>query len=281
MLKSGLNVCFIGGDKRQKYAAEELNKYAMVSATGDCFIGCKGVSYFESPIKAMHGANVFILPLPAGKSETILDFAKLTQHAEKGGAIILGGMFSTYMKDMMDAHGVVYFDYFDDECFTIKNAYLTAEGALSIAMNTLETDIKSTRFAIFGYGRIGTALGELLSACKAEATVYARRDETLTTAAERGLISRYISSDDRLNYDVIFNTIPSRVITNEQILGLGENTLLIELASAPGGFDSEIAEQSGVKVIRAGGLPGQYAPKSAGNAVADTLIKILKREALL
>ena len=80
---------------------------------------------------------------------------------------------------------------------------------------------------------------------------------------------------------MIINTVPARVITNEQLLGLKGSTLLIELASPPGGFDSEIAEQSGVKVIRGGGLPGKYAPISAGKAVAETLLKIMKREALL
>ena len=281
MLKSSLNVCFMGGDKRQKYAAEELCQYAKVTTTGECFIGGKDVGYFESPIKALHGARVIVLPLPAVKSETVMEFAKVVEHAQKSGAMILGGMFSTYMKDTMDAQSVGYFDYYDDECFTIRNAYLTAEGALSIAMNRLEKDMKSTSFAIFGYGRIGSALGDLLLACKGNTTVYARRDEALTTAAERGLNTKYISCDGALDYDVIFNTIPARVITNEQILELGESTLLVELASAPGGFDAEIAEQSGAKVMKAAGLPGKYAPRSAGKALADTLLKILKREALL
>ena len=74
---------------------------------------------------------------------------------------------------------------------------------------------------------------------------------------------------------------PSRVITNEQILGLGRDTILIELASAPGGFDFEIAEQSGLRTIKAGSLPGKYAPVTAGYAVADTILTILEREALL
>lgn len=281
MLKSGLNVCFIGGDKRQKYAAEELCEYVKVTAAGECFAGAKGIGYFESPMKALHGASVIVLPLPAVKSETVIEFSNIVEHAQKNGAIILGGMFSAYMKDIMNAQNVVYFDYYNDECFTIRNAYLTAEGALSIAMNELEKDIKNTSFAIFGYGRIGSALGEMLSACRGSVTVYARRDETLTIASERGLKTQYISNDSELDYDIIFNTVPARVITNEQILSLNESALLIELASAPGGFDSEIAEQSGIKVIKAGGLPGKYAPRSAGKAVAEALLKILKREALV
>lgn len=281
MLKSNLNICFIGGDKRQKYAAEELAIYAKVSAVGECFFGSSGVNYCESPMKAMHGANVLVLPLPAVKSETVTDFSLIVEHARNSGALILGGMFPMYMKDVMDSLGMKYYDYYEDEAFTVKNAYLTAEGALNIVMNELDSDIKHTSFAVFGYGRIGSALGEILSANKCDVTVYARRKEVLALAAERGLKARMILPDDKLEYDVILNTVPSRVISNEQILGLNSQTLLIELASAPGGFDFEIAEQSGLNTIKANGLPGKYAPRSAGKAVSDTLLAILEREELL
>ena len=60
----------------------------------------------------------------------------------------------------MESLGIRFFDYYKDECFTIKNAYITAEGALSLAMQALETDMGHSDFAILGYGRIGSALGD-------------------------------------------------------------------------------------------------------------------------
>ena len=281
MTKGNLCICFLGGDKRQRYAAEKLSLYAKINAVGECFSGCVSVNRYESPLKAMHGANVIVLPLPASKNLSPAEFDAVIDNAKSSGAIILGGAFSVYMTDVMDSLGIRYKDYYLDECFTIKNAYLTAEGALNIVMNALESDIKSTSFAVFGYGRIGCALGEVLKALGADVTVYARKPEALALASERGLKTHFISLDDKIKSRVILNTVPSRVISNEQILGLDDGTVLIELASDPGGFDFEIAEQCTLKAIKAGGLPGKYAPQSAGEAVADVLLRILESEALL
>lgn len=281
MQKSNLNICFIGGDKRQKYAAEKLSNYANINAVGKCFCNTLGINPFESPMKAMYRADVIVLPLPAATVEDTADFTNIVEYARNSGALIIGGMFSEYMKDAMDELNVTYIDFYEDEGLTVRNAYITAEGALNIAMQYLETSIINSRFAVIGYGRIGSALADILKANKGDVTAYARRREALILAEERGIKGKQISSDDRLEYDVIFNTVPSRVISNEQILGLGRDTILIELASAPGGFDFEIAEQSGLKTIKAGGLPGKYAPVTAGYAVADTILTILEREALL
>ena len=281
MIKSNLCICFLGGDKRQRYAAEKLSLYAKINAVGECFSGCPSVNCYESPLKAMHGVNVIVLPLPASKTVSISDFDSMIENAKSSAALILGGAFSVYMTDVMDSLGIRYKDYYLDECFTIKNAYLTAEGALNIAMNNLESDIKSTSFAILGYGRIGSALGEILKANGADVTVYARKPEALALASERGLKTQLIPSSNKIESKVILNTIPSRVISNEELLGLPDGTILIELASEPGGFDFEIAEQCGLKVIKASGVPGKYAPMSAGEAVGDVLLRILESEALL
>ena len=280
-MKSNLNICFIGGDKRQKYAAEELARSTKVNAVGKCFCGASGVSCFESPEKAIIGCRAIVLPMPAARSEDVMDFDTIARSAKGAGALIVGGMLSEYMKDEMNSLGVKYVDYGDDEAFTIKNAYITAEGALFTAMQELDKDIKHTCFAVLGYGRIGSALADILAANKGKVTVYARRSESLALANEKGLIARTLSPGDKLEYDVIFNTVPSRIITNEQIFGLDARSILIELASAPGGFDFEIAEQSGIRAIKASGLPGKYAPVTAGAAVAEAVLRIFEGEALL
>lgn len=281
MLKSDLIVCFLGGDKRQKYAAEKLSEFYRIKASGECFVGASGIKCSDNPQKAMHSSSVIVLPLPAIKCENVLSFMTIAEYAKKSHAVIIGGMFSQYMIDAMESLSVRFFDYYNDECFTIKNAYLTAEGALSLAMQTLETDIAHGDFAILGYGRIGSALGEMISANKGAVSVYARRKTSQTLAKERGLRAFDISEISVSRHDVIFNTIPERVISNESILGFDPSTVMIELASAPGGFDIEIAEQYGIKCISAQGLPGKYAPVSAGAAVADAISEIIDKELLL
>lgn len=281
MTKQGVKICFIGGDDRQKYAAEELSSYVETSAFGDCYEDSTRIFRSDNLIKSLHNSKAIILPLPASKVEKYADFEMISGYAKENGSLILGGCFSQYMKNMMDSMKINYCDYYYDEPFTIENAYITAEGAINIISNELKKTLTDTSFALLGYGRIGCALCEMLSSLKCDVRVYARREESLALARQRGIKGSLLNEYNKYFEDVIINTIPSRVISSSQLLEMKEGTLIVELASAPGGFDFEIAEQSGLKTINGGGLPGKYAPQSAGKKVAKVLLKILKKERLL
>ena len=58
------------------------------------------------------------------------------------------------------------------------------------------------------------------------------------------------------------------------------DTLLVELASVPGGFDICAARELGANISWALSLPGKYAPESAGAIIAESVLKILKEVAL-
>ncbi len=276
-----IKLCFIGGDKRQRYAAERLSNFADVYGCGDCFIGSERVKYTDNAVNVIHRAHAVILPLPASKADAIIPFSKLAEYASANGIYVLGGLISDYMKDVMSSLEIKFDDYFLDESLTVKNAYLTAEGAVALAMDALETDIPSARIAVLGCGRIGNALCELLRGLYASPTVYARREEVRTLAECRGIKAQTLDGDAEYDCDIIFNTVPERVISPDRLLSMPKSTVLVELASAPGGFDADIAEGCGIKVIKAPGLPGKYAPITAGEAVAKSLLKLLNREGLL
>ena len=272
-------LCFIGGDKRQRYAAETLAKTARVNVIGECYSDCIKCNIHTCLPKALHNCRIIVLPLPAINMESVVSFDELISNIEGKDVLILGGKFSQYMKQLLTEKGIRNIDYYQDEVFALKNAYLTAEGALSYAMNSYDGDLKTARIAIIGYGRIGSALGELLKGllCR-NITVFARREEARVIASERGLLCMPISPDSVYDFDLIFNTVPTRVITDKQLLEMNNGTVLIELASAPGGFDSDIAEQSGIKVVKAPGIPGAYAPKAAGRILSETITELLTKE---
>ena len=54
------------------------------------------------------------------------------------------------------------------------------------------------------------------------------------------------------------------------------NTMLVELASVPGGFDVCAARELGANISWALSLPGKYAPESAGTIIAESVLEILK-----
>ncbi|MNN74440.1 Dipicolinate synthase subunit A [compost metagenome] len=80
--------------------------------------------------------------------------------------------------------------------------------------------------------------------------------------------------------DLIFNTIPSMIITAEVLSRIPKHCVIIDLASAPGGCDFRYAEQQGIKAILAPGLPGAVAPKTAGLIMGSALVQSISDEAL-
>ena len=54
------------------------------------------------------------------------------------------------------------------------------------------------------------------------------------------------------------------------------DTILIDLASLPGGIDAAAAEKLGLRMIRALSLPGKVAPKSAGEIIKETVYNMME-----
>ena len=52
----------------------------------------------------------------------------------------------------------------------------------------------------------------------------------------------------------------------------------MELASAPGGFDRKLAENIGLEVLYAPGLPGKYAAFTAAELIKKTVYAIMSEE---
>lgn len=281
-------ICFVGGDERQRYAVNHLAEYININAVGEVFCSVKHsrVSYFENPNKAIYGASAIILPVPASTSESVVAFSDIAEIISKAPkkVYVLGGKFSPYLKGLIEKYDIKYDDYYDNECFTLKNAYLTAEGAVQLAMTALKGAIRFSKCAILGYGRIGKALGNMLKSLHADVTVFARKEEDLALATENGLKTQNISSISNAlteDFDIIFNTVPERILHNEALLSLPSRTVLIELASAPGGLDPDIAAQCDVQFINGRGIPGKYAPETAGKIASDTIFQYLKKEGIL
>ena len=167
-MKNYNHICFIGGDERQRYAAEMLADNIKIHAVGKTFEDIKNPSVinFENPYKALYEAKAVVLPIPAAASEGIIPFTNLVENIIRSGSDmhLLGGKFSPYLKGIILSSGIKFNDYYEDETFTVKNAYLTAEGALQLAMASIKGSIRRAKCAIVGYGRIGRALGEMLKA---------------------------------------------------------------------------------------------------------------------
>lgn len=275
-------ICFIGGDERQIFAASELSKMLGrdVIVSGEIYFehfrhSTHGLAYEKNSLKALHASQIVVLPLPASSVEKDVSFLDIIAEMKRCEGMVIAGKFSPYMLDLMDEENVKYADYLNDESFNIKNAFITAEGAVHLAMNSLDTTLREAKCMILGFGRIGKALAQLLLSIGCRPTVFARKSEVRTLAKEMGCFAT--EALDLRGAEVIFNTVPQRIITNNDLLELPNGRIFIELASAPGGFDPDIAVGCSHTVIDGKGLPGKYAPASAGKAVAESILSILNR----
>ena len=82
----------------------------------------------------------------------------------------------------------------------------------------------------------------------------------------------------KVTADAIVNTVPARVLSDAALCCVPAGSPLIELASAPGGFDRSLAQNIGLHVIAAPGLPGRYKALAAAELIKTELDAILTEQ---
>ncbi len=269
---------FIGGDKRRYYAARYIeNEGHSVTLADDC-------PEFESLVA---GADYIVLPLPVSRDSvrvnSPLSLAPVTLsrviRSVCEGQTVFAGMPDDEFAKALESKGVLLYDYYKNEALTILNSISTAEGVIFEITGNTDRDIHGSKIAVIGYGKAGSAIARRLVALGAEVTVAARKESALAQAVSDGCKAEelYNVCEKAENFDIVINTIPSRVLEEDFIKKLNKVCLIIEIASAPYGVDFEAAERYGIKVLRVPGLPGRISPQSAGEAIAKTILGAVKQ----
>lgn len=297
-----IKLALLGGDMRQISVAQELSRFGFTTELWGIdkeFCVSSDICLCNEWSETINNCDALVLPLPASADGVRVNCPLLSDSAGvklsklldliPRETLILGGKFSPSLKLMMSDKGFRYIDYFLREELQIKNAVPTAEGALALAMNELPITLSGAKAAIIGYGRIGKILAAKLKALNANVTVAARKTTDLALAESVGLDTLHLVIDDERNtlealtsgYDVIFNTVPSWLLDEKIVNIMSHETLIIDLASAPGGIDIHAAKERGLKVIWALSLPGKNSPYTAGKIIAQTIVQILTEEGIL
>lgn len=281
-------IAVIGGDARMSSAADVLAEAGFESAIFGADMGktrhADNVTKCAAVEDAIRGSSACILPLPysvdgirincpAGNFDIRLQrlFEQLAP-----GTLVCGGRFDATSDAYARRAGVTLVDYYSREEFCIANTAPTAEGAISIAMNELPVTLCNSSVIVYGCGRVARTLALTLGALHAKVTVAARKREDLIWAKINGFFPHYIYDLPKGHFDAVFNTVPAPVLTREILSAFDEGTLILELSSRPGGIDMPAASELGMRVVWALSLPGKVAPVSAGRALGDCLISILK-----
>ncbi len=273
------NILVLGGDKRQLHAAKKFVEngfdteiYGFSEADETELRKAKSL---EEGIKK---ADIIVLPMPVSTDgeylnaplnskmislESINSFLDFTKKVY--GGIIREGAFNK---------SKFITDYSLMESLTVKNAALTAEGAIGMMVSSSPSGIYNSKVLITGYGRIGKILAGYLKSLGGIPVVAARKESDYAWCDFSGI--KYIGYENlgkaASECDFLINTVPYKVIDEAVIDCLDASCVVIDLASYPGGCDFEALGKKGIKYFHALGLPGKFSPKTAGEIISSAII---------
>jgi dipicolinate synthase subunit A len=250
----------VGADARQQAAAQALRR-----------MGCRAAG-----AEATAQADYILLPLPLDGDRAGL--ARLLR-AARPGAVALGGRVSAEAAQAAAAAHIELIDYFARPELAELNAIPTAEGCISLLLQKRTRTLWGSPVLVVGFGRVGRALACRLAALGAAVTAAARRPEQRAMALSLGCAAAADTAAleaAAAGFDTVVNTAPAPLLTAQVLAALAPHSLVIDLASRPGGTDFAAAQALGHTALHALSLPAACAPDSAGEYVARTVLEILR-----
>jgi dipicolinate synthase subunit A len=202
---------------------------------------------------------------------------KETVKSMKNDSIVFCLKYDDTIKTLFAEKNITAYKLFDDEILAMKNAYLTAEGALAYIIENTDISIINMKVLVLGYGRVGKSVSKILNDNRSAVSV-ATDDE-----AEYAMASIYNDNVYKLcqlkdivnSYSVIVNTIPCLILKGEILKEISEECFVLDLASYPGGIDYIEAQKLNIKTMHALGVPGKIAPKTSGEEIKKSILKKL------
>jgi dipicolinate synthase subunit A len=272
-----LVIGMLGGDKReQEIARQAAATGAEVRAHGFPWPeqGIPGVQHLKDPAAVLKGARFALFPIPgisasgalfapAAPAPIIPDLGMLSGMAPRGHIIL--GWADAKLKAHAEAISITLHEYEWDRSLMLQRTPAIIEGLLKIVIENTAITIHSANACVVGQGTIGAVLARYLVALGAHTHVAARNAEQRAAAYVAGAAPHLLQELPALapGLDLVFSTVPSRVIGEDVLSRLPKSALVVDLAAPPGGVDFDAAKRLGLKAIWGRGL-GSRAPVTVG-----------------
>ncbi|WP_261132931.1 dipicolinic acid synthetase subunit A [Bacillus sp. Marseille-Q3570] len=289
---TGIKAAIIGGDARQ---LEVIRKLTALNASlylvgfdqlDHGFTGATKMDLDDLPLGEL---DALILPVngsgPDGEIDTIFSNKKIKFTEEilqktKQSCTVFSGITNPYLTKCTSNANKKHIKLFERDDVAIYNAIPTVEGTIMMVIQHTDFTIHQSDIMVLGFGRVGFSVARTFANLGANVSVGARRSEHIARITEMGFKPFYLDQleNEVESIDVCINTIPAPIITSNVISKMPSHTLIIDLASKPGGTDFRFAEKRGIKALLAPGLPGIVAPKTAGKIIANVLTQLLMDE---
>lgn len=229
--------------------------------------------------------NAVIGPIPLTKDEENLNAPfvkeKIAMHELLPfleNQTLIAGPISSDLKEKMEKYNIRAIDIMESEELVIYNTIATAEGTIEIAISNTEKNLHESKILILGFGKVAKTLALKLKGLSQQVTCAARKLKDFAWIDTLGFYVENINNleQDLNEYDIIINTVPQIILTEERIKNIREDALIIDLASKPGGIDQEAIKKTNIKYILALALPGKVAPISSAKYIKEAIYNIIK-----
>ncbi len=283
-------IAIIGGDLRIiklaiMLAYDENEIYTFGLEKADELKSNKNIIQCDSIKKAIQNVEIVIGPIPFSSNGTTINMpfsdkeitTREMMHVINAKVLIAGGI-SPEVYEMANDEYIEIIDIMKREELAVLNTIATAEGTIQIAIENTNKIIHGSNVLILGFGRIGKVLARKLAGLSVKVTCAARKDEDLAWIQAYGHKATNINNlgENLKEYDIIINTIPHMILTEQKLKNVKKECLLIDLASNPGGIDKKAIKDMNLKLIWALSLPGKVAPTTSAEFIKETIYNILK-----
>ena len=284
------NFSIIGGDLRiiklAKMLAEDGNNvYTYGMEKAEELKENKNIIMCNKLQETVKKSEIVIGPIPfssngkginAPFSDNIISIRELMHVIN--AKILIAGSITPDVYDLANDEYIEIIDIMKREELAVLNTISTAEGTIEIIIANTNKIIHGSKVLILGFGRIGKVLARKLAGLSAKVTCAARKDEDLAWIEAYGHKSLNINNlgENLRPFDIIINTVPHIILTEQKLEYVRKDALLIDLASNPGGIDKKAIKDRNLKFVWALSLPGKVAPTTSAEFIKETVYNILK-----
>lgn len=285
-----MKFAIIGGDLRIVKLAEMLAKdenqiYVYGLEKAEDLRNKPNIVQCDTIKKTVQEAEIVIGPIPFSSNGNTVNAPfcdkeitiREMMHVINAKVLIAGGI-TPEVYDMANDEYIEIVDILKREELAVLNTIATAEGTIQVAIENTNKILHGSEVLILGFGRIGKVLARKLAGLAVKVTCAARKDEDLAWIQAYGHKATNINSigPNLSQFDIIINTVPHMILTEERLANVKQECLLIDLASNPGGIDKKAVKDKNLKFVWALSLPGKVAPTTSAEFIKDTIYNIVK-----
>lgn len=282
------SITVVGGDLRTVKLIEMLDNdgykvYTYGLENSEEVLNMERVELCPTLEEAVSASKVVVGPIPLSSDRKRLSMPFARNNVELGdfvsalkGKYLIAG--NVGIKEELDANGIQFTDLLKREEFSVLNTIATAEGTIQIAMEETQRTIHGSNVLVMGFGRIGKVLAKMLDGIGAKVYCEARKNEDISWIKAYGYNPIHLNdlNENLGKFDIIINTIPFQILDEERLNLVKKESIIIDLASNPGGVDRRAAREKNLKVIWALSLPAKVAPLTSAEFIKETIYHVLK-----